>query len=527
MENTMVLASSGVGANLFAFSPAHIGLIVAIAVVLAVVLAGNAVLLALFFYKRRKSKLSNPVLQERREALLKELKQLQAGVLPQKKAEEAQQETPVQPPEEGSPEDLLAVVEDLASDAERLDDIENVTDEGEEIPSNEILPVHSMSALMRERLGFVGSEYDRKQYYVRYTLGFEAKLRAASSEVKDYYTSIMDTVGQYGRLKSKRSFGRERIYAGRKTMGILVFRGKTLCLALALEPADFVDTKYRVKDMGETKRFAKTPLLLKITSARRLKYAQYLLARLATDEGLQQTSPNYKSKYRLGMRSKKDMYAAGVLKITVLGEAPELTDEDMSEVAATGRFRLQILAVRDMSALMRQNFSLVGKEYDDKKYYVRYTYGFEAKLREASDETKEYYRQLIAETGYYKKLNMTGGMRGVRFNYGRNTLAQLVLRGKTLCIALALNPDDYADTKYRGKDVHTLRRFESTPMLLRLTSQRRLGYAIELLGIIMQELGEARLDEATQVPCSIEALGRDEYYARGMLKIALAGEATE
>lgn len=529
------------GMQLLAFSRAQQNLIITLAVVLAVVLAANAVLLALFFYKRKKSRLSTEELQRQRDGLLEELNKLRSGApiekpVEQKAEEPAQEEKPAA--EESADED------DEDEDDEDFDEEEDESEDGaedesgietmsvdtvpatgteeaatQELLTGEILAVRNMSALMREKFGFVGDGYNRKQYYVRYSYGFEAKLRAASGEAKSYYARIMDTVRSYGKLKVTRSYRGERVYAGRKTLGLVLMRGKTLCVAFALDPADYENTKYRGRNVGDKKRFGKTPMLMRITSERKLKYAQYLIGVLAAENELAQTNENYKGTYRLGARSNKDLFAANAVKITVLGEAPDLTDDEPA-----GRNRLKILAVRDMSALMREKFGFAGEEYTDKSYYVRYSYGFEARLRSASEETKQYYSEVIAESGYYDKIKVARGFKNDRLYCGRKTVGIILLRGKTLCVALALDPADYENTKYRGTNVGDKRRFNKTPMLIKITSPRRLSYVKYLLGELAKANGAERAENPEERKYPLDILDRDGYYAAGLLKITVVAE---
>lgn len=47
-------------------------------------------------------------------------------------------------------------------------------------------------------------------------------------------------------------------------------------------------------------------------------------------------------------------------------------------------------------------------------------------------------------------------------------------------VALALDPSEYAGTKYRGVDMSRYKTYARTPMMIKLTSQRRSGYAEHL-----------------------------------------------
>ena len=74
--------------------------------------------------------------------------------------------------------------------------------------------------------------------------------------------------GQFNRFRLRILFGRL----------FLSMRGKKLCIFLALNPADYVDTKYIIDDKSEVLAYEKTPLLYRIKNDRRLKYAKELIA---------------------------------------------------------------------------------------------------------------------------------------------------------------------------------------------------------------------------------------------------------
>ena len=124
-------------------------------------------------------------------------------------------------------------------------------EEVDETMDAEILTVAKTSAEAKAKLGFESSEYDQKRYYVRYSLGFDAKLRLSGDEVKERYQALMNEISQYKGVKVKSSYRQQRIYKGRKTLGLIVFCGKTLCIALALNPAEYENTKYRGIDKSD------------------------------------------------------------------------------------------------------------------------------------------------------------------------------------------------------------------------------------------------------------------------------------
>lgn len=122
----------------------------------------------------------------------------------------------------------------------------------------------------------------------------ELKLRLLPDAVKGYYGEIKNALLSFG-LRARMSktcekFNRKgrtmsRLDAEKpvRTQAVVQVRGKSLCLYLNLEPAT-IDAKYFAKDVSGVKKFADTPSLFKIRSARAAKRAVELIERLAAQE---------------------------------------------------------------------------------------------------------------------------------------------------------------------------------------------------------------------------------------------------
>lgn len=117
---------------------------------------------------------------------------------------------------------------------------------------------------------------------------FETKIELAPEEIKSFYREIKAFAESYG-VKVVRSHKHERIYKGRTIFALLTFKGKKLAIALALDPKT-ADAKYHAKDVSEVKRFEKTPMLMRVTSQRKVKYATQLLAELFEKAGIKKKS---------------------------------------------------------------------------------------------------------------------------------------------------------------------------------------------------------------------------------------------
>jgi hypothetical protein len=142
---------------------------------------------------------------------------------------------------------------------------------------------------------------------------FEAKLILAEDQLKEFYREIAEFALSYG-VKVVRSAKRERIYLGRKLFANLTFSGKKLCVAMALNPADYVDSKYKFKDMSEVKKFAETPFVMKVTSGLKVRHIKELLTMMFEAEGLQNKNLDVKVK-KIPTKSKKTLIKEGLIKV--------------------------------------------------------------------------------------------------------------------------------------------------------------------------------------------------------------------
>ena len=156
-------------------------------------------------------------------------------------------------------------------------------------------------------------EQEQENTIVRHNYSFEARLIMSTSEVKDYYYAIVEYVKSFG-VKIARSWSKERIYLGRKLFATIVYRGKTLSLALPLDPKEENYKKYHFKDMSEIKSYQELPDLLKITSDRKVKYAITLLEEIFIKEGLENKNHQVKVE-KVKTNTKNALIKKGLIKL--------------------------------------------------------------------------------------------------------------------------------------------------------------------------------------------------------------------
>lgn len=139
----------------------------------------------------------------------------------------------------------------------------------------------------------------------------------------------------------------------------------------------------------------------------------------------------------------------------------------------------------------RQEYPVQGKVMFIKPrpgMFIRYRYNrsFAAKLIQSEDKVKRWYSELKRELLSYKKVTARVSWRHESFRYGRPTAAKFVIRGKTLCLCLALDPAAYAESKYIVSDMSRYSKFAATPLLYRIKNERRCRYAKELIAKLFE-----------------------------------------
>ena len=396
---------------------------------------------------------------------------------------------------------------------------------------------------------------DGRRILVRYNYSFRAKLIQAPAEVQDRFGQLMDEFASYPAVKTRESWRQVRVYSGRKTLASVLFKGRKLCVAYALDPKVYEDTKYHGVDLSGVKRYEKTPMLLKVFSDRKLRYAKYLFAQVAEQNGLVQGEVEH-HEFRLPYETTQQLLARDLVRTF---SDRELTEEEYAammaartaseEVAAAERAAAEaevaaaaipaeepeaepateeapaeeslsveepvpveeveteepvaeVTSVEEPADEEDDEPIVVSDEDDEaegiesavtiidgRRILVRYNYSFRAKLIQAPAEVQERFGQLMDEFASYPAVKTRESWRQVRVYSGRKTLASVLFKGRKLCVAYALDPKVYEDTKYHGADLSGVKRYEKTPMLLKVFSDRKLRYAKYLFAQVAEQNG--------------------------------------
>ena len=106
---------------------------------------------------------------------------------------------------------------------------------------------------------------------------------------------------------------------------------------------------------------------------------------------------------------------------------------------------------------------------------------FEEKIEDADKVLLHRYYQISDLLCSIQKSRVVRGKKFETYRKGNSGVAKLAIRGKTLNVYLATDPQQYVGTKYKFEDVSQSKTFANYPMRLKMTSERQLRWAKELI----------------------------------------------
>ena len=143
---------------------------------------------------------------------------------------------------------------------------------------------------------------------------FRAKMHQATKEQVAYYGDVKNYLLSYRRVNSRTSWSYDSFNIGRKKAVKLAFRGKTLVAYLALDPAAYKGTKYYPHDVGSKKKYAETPMMVKVKSERGVKFLKELIDVICKDLGKKKVF--VPEQYKFPRMSEKKLIEEGLAKQT-------------------------------------------------------------------------------------------------------------------------------------------------------------------------------------------------------------------
>ena len=114
---------------------------------------------------------------------------------------------------------------------------------------------------------------------------------------------------------------------------------------------------------------------------------------------------------------------------------------------------------------------------------------FEEKLAESDPEVVASYNLINDTLAQYKNVKVRLSKKCQSYRKGKVLVAKVAIVGKSARLYLALDPNEYATSKYHHKDVSDKKSYATTPLMLRVKSNRSQKYAVELIEQLAEKFG--------------------------------------
>ena len=195
-------------------------------------------------------------------------------------------------------------------------------------------------------------------------------------------------------------------------------------------------------------------------------------------------------------------------------EEEEPTEEDPADSVRTAAAASTLSAIYAREGEMAT--TLVTS--DGRRIVIKYRHSFRSRMIQADEESKTYYADMKNYLLSYEKVSAADSQNYESFSVGRQQIAKLNISGKTLILYLALDPEKLDGSKYKFENVGDRKRFEKTPLKIKIRSARSQKWAKELIDMTMQENGIAQ-GEAKNEDYAMPYEDKAALISRGLIQV--------
>lgn len=114
---------------------------------------------------------------------------------------------------------------------------------------------------------------------------------------------------------------------------------------------------------------------------------------------------------------------------------------------------------------------------------------FGSKLLTFNEKVQGYFNTIYNKFISLRKINPRISTKGVSFRLGRDLVARLTIRGKTMRLHLALNVADFDSSIYFQKDMGDVKSYVEIPFMVKVRSDRGMKNAMKLIDALIESKG--------------------------------------
>lgn len=287
----------------------------------------------------------------------------------------------------------------------------------------------------------------------RYNMSYMARFIRAQYPTQDYYTEIKNFINKYEDIKSKLSWRHELFTFGRHKIAKFLIKGKTLNVYLPIDPSNYLDSKYKYRDVSGQKSNEFTPFLMRITSQRKVRHVIELLSNIISGFGISEKEEQKFIDYHKSYKTLDQM-----LKM----KTPLVKLKETKEISFIKENKIN-------------NFTKVKNEKKYQNSLVNI-------LLNANANTQRFYNGLKNHLESYSDLVCGQAWTHEDYSYNDNLLFSIEVNSNRINLILNESYKNYSNTSYHVKALlDEYKEVIDNKGLLEITSNRALKYACEII----------------------------------------------
>ncbi len=198
--------------------------------------------------------------------------------------------------------------------------------------------------------------------------------------------------------------------------------------------------------------------------------------------------------YALGIQAAYEVYGNEIFKKadpkTVIKEEIVVIEEPVDKVEEVIEEPVEQV-VEEQPVVVEENQEIVATELeddsDDREIIKRVP--FAEKLLGLDVKTQEYYDALVNEFISYRKINRRISTPCLSLRFGRDLVAKITARGKTMKLHLNLDVNKFEPNIFFQKDLSDVKAYQEVPFTVKVKSDRAVKNAIKLIGALAEVHG--------------------------------------
>lgn len=170
---------------------------------------------------------------------------------------------------------------------------------------------------------------------------------------------------------------------------------------------------------------------------------------------------------------------------------PALAQEPVAEKPASQPEVLQEVAVS------QDNANELEDNEDDRTVVNHVPFAQKMLLLDA--KTQIYYDTINNAFCAMRRINPRISQKGASYRLGRELVARITVRGKTMRLHLALKPEDFEQNVFFQKDLSDVKSYAEIPLMVKVKSDRGLKNALKLVDALCAQKGIEKKSRYTAV----------------------------